>query len=146
VDLVALAPERRDWNEPEDPQAEVRVQAVCSLFGPTELGSLVGGIQRASRNAWVGPLLGRVPAMDPKNVEAASPIHYVTRSAPPFLLMHGEKDWFVPPQQSESLADKLFELGVPVTYLLVPERGHGFQRGDYEVQARSFFNGWLKSR
>jgi acetyl esterase/lipase len=139
-----LAPGKKEWNETGDPTDVVRVQAACSLFGPTELGSLVGGINRASRNAWVGPLIGRVRCFEPRNVNAASPLRYVTSEAPPFLLMHGEKDWFVPPHQTEMLADKLFEARVPVTYLQVPDRGHGFQQGDYEKPVRNFFQGWLK--
>jgi len=54
----------------------------------------------------------------------ASPIAYVTRLSPPTLLIHGDKDVVVPLQQSEVLAAKLKESGVPVKLVVHKDGGH----------------------
>ncbi len=54
----------------------------------------------------------------------ASPITHVTNLSPPTLLLHGDKDVVVPLQQSEVLAAKLKEAGVPVKLVVHKDGGH----------------------
>jgi dipeptidyl aminopeptidase/acylaminoacyl peptidase len=50
----------------------------------------------------------------PAAAAQASPVTHVTPAAPPFLLLHGADDRFVPCVQSERLYAALLEAGVEV--------------------------------
>ncbi|MCP4640726.1 MAG: alpha/beta hydrolase [bacterium] len=88
-----------------------RVQAVVNLYGPTDLTW-----ERARKEAVVHKFLGRMFDEDPELYAKASPITYVTKNAPPTLVLHGSVDQTVPVEQSDGLVEKLKELGVPVVY------------------------------
>jgi acetyl esterase/lipase len=60
-----------------------------------------------------------------KQYREASPVTYVTRDDPPFLLLHGDADKTVPFQQSEIMEAALKNAGVAVTLIRVPGAGHG---------------------
>ena len=57
----------------------------------------------------------------------ASPITYVSKDDPPFLIMHGDADNTVPFRQSEAFAAALKGAGVPVTLIVLNGVGHGGQ-------------------
>jgi acetyl esterase/lipase len=50
----------------------------------------------------------------------------VDRGDPPTFLAHGSEDQWVPPEQSEVLADRLEQAGVPHRLIDVPGANHGF--------------------
>lgn len=58
----------------------------------------------------------------------ASPVSYATLGSPlpPTLLVHGQADTLVPPQQSASLKTALTDAGHAVTHLAIPFAEHGF--------------------
>lgn len=108
-----------------------RVQAVCDFFGPTDFvrmdeQAIAGAPLR--HNAPGSPearLIGG-PVQDNKDKsDAASPIHYVSRDNPPFLIMHGTADPLVPVGQSDLLAEALKNAGVAVLLQKLPGSGHG---------------------
>ena len=103
--------------------------------------------------AW-GMFLGGSLA-DPAVLERAaqaSPLTYIDADDPPFLIVHGEADDMVPPEQSERLATALQEAGVEVTLLRLPDVGHGFGSPDGGVMPEfleptlAFFDHYLLSR
>ena len=55
----------------------------------------------------------------------ASPVTYVTKDAPPFLLIHGDEDATVPYAQSEIMEKAMGEAGAEVKLVRVPGGGHG---------------------
>jgi dipeptidyl aminopeptidase/acylaminoacyl peptidase len=57
---------------------------------------------------------------------AASPITYVTKNAPPTLLLHGRADTTVSFTQSEQLARVLTERGVEHEFVPIDGIGHTF--------------------
>lgn len=71
-----------------------------------------------------------VPVKDEKKLreimKSISPIYHVTKETAATLLIHGEKDELVPVQQSEVLAAKLKETGVPVELIVRKGAGHGW--------------------
>jgi len=55
---------------------------------------------------------------------AASPMKYVSAGDPPFLIMQGEEDDYVPPEQAERLTEALRLEKVSAVLLTLPETGH----------------------
>jgi dipeptidyl aminopeptidase/acylaminoacyl peptidase len=52
----------------------------------------------------------------PELYAKASPFNHLTKDAPPTLILHGTVDELVPIGQSDKLAAKLGELGIPYLY------------------------------
>jgi acetyl esterase/lipase len=99
-----------------------QVQAVVDMWGPADLGDFRGS------PGWVAAISGVPAHPNPAllaRIHAASPLYNVTPAAPPFLIIHGEDDWFVAPHHSRDLAARLTAAGADVT--LIPVRGdaHG---------------------
>jgi acetyl esterase/lipase len=106
------------------------VAAVAAWYPPTDLNRMGGqarpdAVARAddpgSREAL---LIGAQPADAPDKAAAASPITYVHAAAPPFLLVHGTADRFVPAAQSATFAAALEGAGAAVELLLIEDADH----------------------
>ncbi len=71
-----------------------------------------------------------VPVKDPKRLREImreiSPITHVSSKSAPTLMIHGDKDRLVPLQQSEVMAEKLKEAGVPVEVIVRKGAEHGW--------------------
>jgi acetyl esterase/lipase len=102
-----------------------RVQAVVDYFGPTDLSAF--GKNDLAQKGMLGPFIGARYSDNPAAHEKASPVQYVTKDAPPFLIFHGTKDWVVPVEQSRLLAEKLKDVKAPVKLVEVPGEGHGWE-------------------
>jgi len=84
-------------------------------------------------------LLGGAVPSSPDRVRAASPMTYVGKNAPPFLIMHGLADNPVPHGQSVLLYDALEAAGNEVTLRLVDGLPHTFfNRTDLDEVAGPF--------
>jgi acetyl esterase/lipase len=93
------------------PGVSSRVQAVVDLYGPGDLFS------EGARNVdVVKNFIGKPYDQAPKLYEQASPITYVTKDDPPTLIFQGTVDDTVPVAQSDKVAAKLKEVGVPCEY------------------------------
>jgi acetyl esterase/lipase len=113
------------------------VAAVAAWYPPTDLNRMGGqarpdAIARAddpgSREAL---LIGAQPADAPDKAAAASPITYVHAAAPPFLLVHGTADRFVPAAQSATFAAALEGAGAAVELLLIEDADHMWALPDH---------------
>jgi acetyl esterase/lipase len=106
-----------------------RVQAVVDWFGPTDflqIGNAESDLQHNAPDSPESKLIGG-PVLENKDKAAkASPISYVSKDAPPFLIMHGDRDRTVPFNQSELLYAALKKAGVDVTLVPMKGAGHGF--------------------
>jgi acetyl esterase/lipase len=124
-------------------QYSSRVQAVCDVAGPADLPALknVG----PKRTAAIEALLGQPLEKDRAKALAASPIHYVSRDDPPFLIVHGEGDRVIPVEQSQRFYEELRKAGVNAT-LKMPQVGHQGVMMDAVKDAEVFFNATLKKR
>jgi acetyl esterase/lipase len=121
------------------------VQAVCDWCGPSDLVSVAG--QAGSRTKIdyedsqgpVAKLLGGLQTEKHDLAVAASPITYIDKSDPPFLIVHGDIDDLVPYAQSEELAQKLDKAGVPNKLITIAGGGHGFASEEQINHVASFF-------
>jgi len=59
-------------------------------------------------------------------LQHSSPVTFVTKDDPPFLILHGEKDDVVPPAVSQEFYDKLRAAGVPAKLVMVKNADHNF--------------------
>lgn len=110
-----------------------RVQAVCDLFGPADFNTVIAQAEAAKpKNVFhfnhgdpYSELIGVPLNSDQAKGDAVSPVHYVSKDAPPFLILHGTADPLVPFAQSTELADDLKKAGVDVILQPIPGAGHG---------------------
>ena len=106
------------------------VGAVVAWYPPTDLERMgeqarPDAVARANDpGSRESLLIGAQPADAPEKARAASPISYVRAGAPPFLLIHGTADRFVPAAQSAGLADALAAAGTAVELLLLDGADH----------------------
>jgi acetyl esterase/lipase len=130
-----------------------RVQAVAPMFGGFDLtvawehAPKQPPLEAAYLRKVGEDLIGGLPSAKPDVWKAASPITYVTKDDPPFLLIHGTADTLVPLEQSELMEKKLKESGVPVELMRVQGAGHGFKGKELEDVGSAtfeFFNKHLK--
>jgi dipeptidyl aminopeptidase/acylaminoacyl peptidase len=68
---------------------------------------------------------GDFPGTDSKIDIAASPVTYITPDDPPFLIIHGDKDGYAPPDQAQTLDARLKVAGVPSQLVMVQNATHG---------------------
>jgi acetyl esterase/lipase len=101
-----------------------RVQCVLDWYGRTDL-SVADSQNDADVTAAVSQLLGGPLDENRDKARRASPLSYVSSSAAPFLILHGDHDQRVPLKQSELLADALKRAGVDVTLRVIRGAGHG---------------------
>jgi dipeptidyl aminopeptidase/acylaminoacyl peptidase len=91
-------------------------------------------------------LLGGPLERDNANAIAASPLHYVSKDDPPFLIVHGEGDRVVPVEQSQRFYEELRKVGVNATLKILPGVGHQGVMMNAVKDAKVFFDTTLKKR
>ncbi len=84
---------------------------------------------------WLDEVVGRGLDGDPGWFDPWCPIRRVTPAHPPTFLLHGADDTDVPCDESERLAARLAEVGVPHELHVVPAAGHGLAGLDNEAAA-----------
>lgn len=111
-----------------------RVQAVCDIFGPTNFWTVIAqaeadpnvkNIFKWNNGDPYSKLIGAKLGEDKEKCLAVSPVHYVAKDSPPFLILHGDHDALVPYAQSVELKEALTKAGVEVTLQKLPGAGHG---------------------
>jgi acetyl esterase/lipase len=128
--LVGTTGEIRDFEVGENLGYSSRVQAVCDFFGPTDFlqidaNRLPDGQIHNAPDSPESKLVGGPIQDNPDKVRRVNPITYVTKSAPPFLIVHGTLDRLVPFNQSQLLVAALKAAGASVKFHPVEGGGHG---------------------
>jgi acetyl esterase/lipase len=133
-----------------------RVQAVCDIFGPTDFWTVIKQAEK-DKNVknifkWnngdpYSKLIGGKLGEDKEKCDAVSPVQYVSKDSPPFLILHGDHDTLVPYAQSIELKELLVKSGVEVTLQNLPGAGHGGPAFNLPAVAKltnAFFDKHLK--
>ena len=95
----------------------IRVQCVIDMYGPADF-TLGGKVP----TKLLGPSANDEETLT--KARSASPVTYVRRDNPPFLIQHGDADKTVPLEQSRAFANVLKKAGVDVTLMVMPGAGH----------------------
>ena len=113
----------RDTRDPTAPPAEYssRVKCVIDLAGDVDLADYTSPPALHE----VVALLGGTPEEVPERYRDASPLSWIDRRTPPFLIIHGTRDDVVPIAQSQRLVAALRAAAVEVQYVELPDAGHG---------------------
>ncbi len=104
------------------------VQVIVSYYGASNLETILSqstGKGLEYRIPALKLLLGDTPDKKPELAKLASPVAHLDKNDPPLLLIHGDADPQMPPQQSQELAKAYESLGLPVTLIMLPGSLHG---------------------
>ncbi len=154
VALLGTSGDVAEFEHPQAPQTELtsRVQAVCDYYGPTDFAkmsqqtTIEGPFDHDSADSPESKLIGGAIQENIKKANAASPITYVSKDDPPFLIVHGDSDPLVPVDQSKTFQQKLEETGVDSELVIVKGGGHGpFKSREMLEKVKHFFDRHLKN-
>jgi acetyl esterase/lipase len=109
------------------------IKAVCALYPPTDLTTMLPENMRAESNNPVADLLGGPVSKDLALAREASPITHVRKDSIPVLLYHGDADRVVPLAQSEALSKAMKAAGAQCRLFVYPHTGHGFWLNDADL-------------
>ena len=122
--IEARAPYMHDGSEPT-------LEAVIDFYGPSDLLTMPPNLPGPGKTdadlakANGARLLGGIVRDRPEKARQASALHHVSKDDPPFLILHGDQDPQVPPDQSQRLHARLREAGVVSELHIIPGAGHG---------------------
>lgn len=108
--------------------------AGASHFGVSDLSALARETHKFESQYLTG-LVGPWPEAE-QTYRERSPIHHTEGIDCPVILLQGEQDRVVPPNQAELMAQAVRAKGLPVALLLFPGEGHGFRARESLVRAR----------
>lgn len=111
-----------------NPDQSSRVQAVVVWYGYSDLLQLRFYPATTLHDPIGSPesrLIGGPIQKNPERTATASPVSFVSPDDPPFLILHGTIDDLLGFNQGEIMADALRSRGVPVSFVPVPNVGHG---------------------
>jgi acetyl esterase/lipase len=122
--LAALTPNDPAF-QPGFETADTSVQAVAPYYGVYDFtdSDNMHGLMLPFLEQFV--MKARY-ADEPERFKAASPISYVHRAAPPFFVLHGEKDELVPCGQARAFTAALRDAGASVSYAELVNAHHAF--------------------
>jgi dipeptidyl aminopeptidase/acylaminoacyl peptidase len=123
------------------------------VVGPSNLFTLLATVPpywAAQRGVFVKRMGDPDDAKDKDLLKAASPLFSAERIRAPLLIGQGANDPRVKPAEAEQLVAAMEKKGLPVTYVLYPDEGHGFVRPenrlDFLARAEAFLAKCLAGR
>ena len=111
-------------------------KCAASVSGISDLGLMLEQQWRTSGDdsAKVGELRAMLGAAEKGKLNATSPAQLVTKATAPILLVHGDQDTVVAPQQSQVMANALKAAGKPVDYVVLAGENHYMTRSATRTQ------------
>lgn len=146
--LVALTANRPEY-QPGFEAVDTSVRACVPFYGVYDFTDR----HRHYRNPGLARLLERRVMKSrlvdaPEAYAAASPMSQAHAGAPPFLVVHGDRDTLVPVEEARRFAAALAGEGVPVVYAEIPGAQHAFEvfpslRTTYVLHGVERFLAWV---
>ena len=106
-------------NDPVDRES-AKVQAVVTLYAQSSFATVP---LNADVHSLLDPLIQQKG--EAEALKEASPITYVSKAAPPFLLIQGDKDEYIPFSEDTNLQTALRKVGVRCDIIRIPGGAHG---------------------
>jgi acetyl esterase/lipase len=131
---------------PDGKKPHFKIKLVLDFYGPSDFSTLNGNDSKDPRSP-ITLLLGGMVADNPDKAKKASPATYIDKNDPPFLIVQGEKDESVNPDQAISLSAKLKAAGVKNDLIIVPNAPHYgvmFDAEDIRKKIFEYLNEYLK--
>jgi acetyl esterase len=124
------------------------VKAVVSFYGPNDLAGIAQNApqipeqwrQKIKDSPWGDLLMA--------GLKAESPINYLHPGMPPFLLIHGTADPFVPYDQSVTLCARIQEAGGSCSLFSADGGGHGLRGWESRqlTSYKAYMVRWLQQK
>ncbi len=108
--------------------------AGIEMFGVVDRALFLQYTNRNSKIRWETKM-GGPPVAKPNVYRKANVLLEVDRIQTPLLILHGEEDPQVPPQESSAFTQALKKAGKPFEYATYPHEGHGFQQRAHREDA-----------
>lgn len=114
--------------QPGFEEADTTVHAVVPVYGVYDFTNRLGTMHDGFRRQMLEPLIMKAFIDDePEKFHRASPIDRVHPDAPPFLIVHGDRDTLAPVEDAQFFAESLREVsGAPVMYAELRGAQHAF--------------------
>ena len=109
------------------------------MVGPSNLRTLLKSIPpywKPLMDMWATRIGDPRTEEGRKFLESRSPLNYADRIRKPLLIGQGANDPRVKQTESDQIVKAMQEKGIPVTYIVYPDEGHGFARPENRL---SFF-------
>ncbi|MGZ3874082.1 MAG: alpha/beta hydrolase fold domain-containing protein [Mucilaginibacter sp.] len=120
---------------PDGKRPRFKIKLCLDFYGPADFSLLNDSDPKSP----VSLLLGATAVARPDLAKAASPITYLDKHDPPFLIVQGEKDQSVNPEQSKLLSALLKNAGVDNELIIVPGAPHYGAMFDVEYIRKRIF-------
>lgn len=108
--------------------------AAIEMFGVVDRALFLKYTNRNSRIRWETKM-GGPPEAKPAVYRKANILPDVDKIKTPLLIMHGEEDPQVPPQESKEFVAALKKAGKTYVYVTYPHEGHGFQQPEHRLDS-----------
>jgi dipeptidyl aminopeptidase/acylaminoacyl peptidase len=108
--------------------------AALELYGVVDRALFLQYTNRNSKIRWETKM-GGPPEEKPAVYRKANILTDVDKIKTPLLVMHGEEDPQVPPQESIQFTEALKKAGKTFSYVTYPGEGHGFQGREHRLDA-----------
>jgi acetyl esterase/lipase len=125
--LLGLARQEKSF----DANPAIKPMAILDFFGPTDFNQMKADLEAIHSDKGLellkdaaNKLLGAPLEQVPDKAKSASPITYMSATAPPVLILQGGKDDLVPAAQSRRLHEALDKAGIRNKLILLKTAGH----------------------
>jgi dipeptidyl aminopeptidase/acylaminoacyl peptidase len=102
--------------------------AGCSLFGVADCSALAADTHKFE-SRYLDGLIGKWPE-DKALYEERAPINSIDTLSCPILLLQGDEDKIVPPNQAESMYAALLKKNIPTALKMYKGEQHGFRKSE----------------
>jgi acetyl esterase/lipase len=150
VSLLGTTGGSKNLTDAPDSPVSDQVQAVIDLFGPADLSLQLPPLSEEKNGTapyYIHKLIGHTYDERPDLYLAGSPIHYISSTTPPFLILHGEGDPVCPVAQSLEFFAALQKAGISSALIVVPvsyHAGPAFWTAEKQQRMISFLQNALK--
>ena len=115
-------------------ERDSRVAAVVSMYGVHDFVAAAVAWKPVPHEILDLFGIGAVDALTAPTLIKASPVLYISRTMPPFLLMHGSKDEDVPYEQSVEMCDKMKQAGARCDLITIEGAPHGMDHWESHAE------------